>query len=226
MSNRFKVVAVNGSPHAGIGNTSIMIEMMKPVLAEEGVDLEQILLAEKRIEYCVGCGVCLEKGKCWRQDDHGEIVARILAADGVILASPVYFTHVTAQMKAFIDRSLAYGHKPRATWKPGMAISVSAGMAETATADYLANMLHVYGAFSIGTLTAIATSSRRVPRDGADRGEGEGPGPRSCTGDQRKTALSRHGQGSLLLSLHGRPGETGEGFHARRLQALAGIGFL
>jgi multimeric flavodoxin WrbA/putative sterol carrier protein len=158
MSNRFTVVAVNGSPHGGIGNTSMMIEMMKPILAQEGVDLEQILLADKHIEFCVGCGVCLEKGKCWRQDDHGEIIARILAADGVILASPVYFTHVTAQMKAFIDRSLAYGHKPRATWKPGMAISVSAGMAETATADYLANMLHVYGAFSTGALTAIATS--------------------------------------------------------------------
>ena len=157
MSNRFKVVAVNGSPHAGIGNTSIMIQMMKPVLTEGGIDLEQIFLADKRIEYCVGCAVCLEKGKCWRQDDHAEIIDKILAADGLILASPVYFKHVTAQMKTFIDRSLGYGHKPRTTWKPGMAISVSAGMAETATADYLAGLLRVYGAFSIGMLTAIAT---------------------------------------------------------------------
>ncbi len=156
MSNQLKVVAVNGSPHAGIGNTSIMIQMMKPVFASEGIDLEEICLAEKRIEYCVGCGVCMEKGRCWRQDDHGEIVAKLLAADGVVLASPVYFKHVTAQMKAFIDRSLAYGHKPRTTWKPGMAISVSAGMAETATANYLAGTLRAYGAFSVGTLTAIA----------------------------------------------------------------------
>jgi multimeric flavodoxin WrbA/putative sterol carrier protein len=157
MSNQFKIVAVNGSPHTGIGNTSMMVQMMKPALAEEGIDLEQIFLADKRIEYCVGCGVCLEKGKCWRQDDHGEIIDRILAADGLILASPVYFKHVTAQMKAFIDRSLGYGHKPRTTWKPGMVISVSAGMGETTTADYLAGLLRVYGAFSIGRLTAIAT---------------------------------------------------------------------
>jgi putative sterol carrier protein len=80
----------------------------------------------------------------------------VLDADGVILASPVYFRHVAAQMKAFIDRSLAYGHKPRTTWKPGMAISVSAGMGETSTADYLAAVLRVYGAFPVGTLTAIA----------------------------------------------------------------------
>jgi len=158
MSNQLKVVAINGSPHAGVGNTSIMIQMMKAVFTSEGIDLEEIYLAENRIEYCVGCGVCMEKGKCWRQDDHGEIVAKLLGADGVILASPVYFKHVTAQMKAFIDRSLAYGHKPRSSWKPGMAISVSAGMAETATADYLAGMLRTYGAFSVGTLTAIAVS--------------------------------------------------------------------
>jgi multimeric flavodoxin WrbA/putative sterol carrier protein len=156
MSDQLRVVAVNGSPHAGVGNTSIMIQMMKPVFAKEGIDLEEICLSEKRIEYCVGCGVCIEKGKCWRQDDHGEIVAKLLAADGVILASPVYFKHVTAQMKTFIDRSLAYGHKPRTTWKPGIAISVSAGMAETATADYLAGLLRTYGAFSVGTLTGIA----------------------------------------------------------------------
>jgi multimeric flavodoxin WrbA/putative sterol carrier protein len=158
MSNQLKVVAINGSPHAGVGNASIMTQMMKPTLAADGIELEEIFLADKRIEYCVGCGVCLEKGKCWRQDDHGGIVAKLLAADGVILASPVYFRHVTAQMKTFLDRSLAYGHKPRTTWKPGVAISVSAGMAETATVDYLAGALRVYGAFSVGTLTAIAVA--------------------------------------------------------------------
>jgi len=158
MSDRLKVVAVNGSPHGSGGSTSIMTQMMRPVLAAEGVDLEEIFLAEKRIEYCVGCGVCMEKGKCWRQDDHAEIVRKVLGADGVILASPVYFKHVTAQMKAFLDRSLAYGHKPRTSWKPGLAISVSAGMAETTTAAYLAGLLRVYGAFPVSTFTAIAVS--------------------------------------------------------------------
>ncbi len=57
-----KVVAVNGSPHVGGGSTSIMTQMMRPVLAAEGIDLEEIFLAEKHIEHCVGCGVCMEKG--------------------------------------------------------------------------------------------------------------------------------------------------------------------
>lgn len=151
------IVAINGSPHGGIGNTSMMIEMLRPTLREEGFDLEVIHLAGKNIEYCIGCAFCLEKGRCWIDDDHRKILEKLLAADGVILASPVYFLHVTGQMKAFLDRSLAFGHKPRPTWKPGLAISVSAGLGETDTANYLAFLLRTFGAFSVGTLTAMAT---------------------------------------------------------------------
>lgn len=158
MSDEPRVIAVNGSPHAGIGNTSMMIEMLREPLSKEGLDLEVINLAEQKIDYCVGCGLCLEKGNCWRQDDHAQIARRLLDADAVILASPVYIGHVTAQMKAFFDRSLSLGHKPRPTWKPGLAISVSAGMGESAVADYLAGVLRVFGAFSVGTLTAIAVA--------------------------------------------------------------------
>jgi len=150
------IVAVNGSPHAGMGNTSQMIEMLRPALAQEGFALEVIELAGKNIEYCKGCGFCMEKGRCWIPDDHRKVLEKLLDADGVILASPVYFLQVTGQMKTFLDRSLALGHKPRPTWKPGLAISVSAGLGETDTANYLAFVLRTFGAFSVGTLTAIA----------------------------------------------------------------------
>lgn len=157
MTTQYNVVAINGSPHGVVGNTGQMLGMIAASLAEEGVILEEISLNDKRIEYCTGCAVCLEKAGCWRSDDHAEIMEKLLAAGGIILASPVYFHHVTAQMKGFIDRSLGYGHKPRTTWKPGLAVSVSAGMGETETGRYLARLLHTYGAFAVGTLTAIAT---------------------------------------------------------------------
>jgi multimeric flavodoxin WrbA/putative sterol carrier protein len=157
MTNQPSIVAINGSPHAGIGNTSMMIEMLRPALTAEGFQLDVICLTDYEIDYCKGCGWCMEKGKCWIPDDHADIVKRLLAADGIILGSPVYFLHVTAQMKTFLDRSLAFGHKPRLDWKPGLAVSVSAGYGETHTAEYLAGLLRVYGAFSIGTLTAIGT---------------------------------------------------------------------
>jgi multimeric flavodoxin WrbA/putative sterol carrier protein len=153
---RVKVVVVNGSPKAAGGNTGIMTQMVSSALEAEGIMVEEIFLAEHQLEFCIGCGVCTEKGRCWRSDDHASIIEKVLSADGLILASPVYFGLVTAQMKVFLDRSLAYGHKPRTSWKPGLAISVSAGKGETATADYLAGELRVYGFFSVGTLTAIA----------------------------------------------------------------------
>lgn len=158
MESRFTIVAVNGSPHAGGGSTSMMLEMLRSPLSEKGLKLEIINLPEHEIEYCIGCAFCLEKGRCWINDDHYEIVERLLAADGIILASPVYFGLVTAQMKTFIDRSLAFGHKPQPTWKPGLAVSVSAGLGEIQVAEYLSAIMRSYGAFPVGRLTALAVS--------------------------------------------------------------------
>jgi multimeric flavodoxin WrbA/putative sterol carrier protein len=156
MSENPTIVALNGSPHAGAGNTSMMIEMLRNPLAQEGFQLDVINLTECEIDYCYGCAFCLEKGKCWIDDDHRSIVKRLLAADGIVMASPVYVFSVTAQMKAFLDRSLAYGHKPRSSWKPGLAVCVSAGLGETEVGDYLADILRIYGGFPVGTLTAIS----------------------------------------------------------------------
>ncbi|MEJ2731779.1 MAG: NAD(P)H-dependent oxidoreductase [Deltaproteobacteria bacterium] len=156
MSQNPTIVAVNGSPRAGVGNTSMMIEMLRDPLSQKGFNLEIINLCGNEINYCYGCGVCLEKGKCWIDDDHRGIAQRLLAADGIIFASPVYIFSVTAQMKAFLDRSLAYGHKPRSSWKPGMSVCVSSGSGETEVGDYLADILRIYGAFAVGTLTAIS----------------------------------------------------------------------
>lgn len=157
MSDKPVVVALNGSPHQAMGNSGQLIEMLRPVLEEEGLELEVIELAELDIGYCMGCAQCLRKGRCWQQDDHQQVMDRLLDAAAVVLASPVYFSHVTAQMKTFIDRSLGYGHRPQGSWKPGLAISVSAGMGETQVAEYLGGILRVTGAFPVGRLTAIAT---------------------------------------------------------------------
>ena len=73
----------------------------------------------------------------------------------MILASPVDFRQVTAQFKTFLDRCRTLGHRPRAAWKPGLAVSVSAGWGETEVARYLALTLRAFGAFAV-ILTAIA----------------------------------------------------------------------
>ncbi len=159
MTETYKVVAVNGSPHEGFGNTSQMLAMLREPLAAEGMELEEICLSRHHIEYCQGCALCLEKGACWIRDDHKEITKKLLEADAVILASPVYFRQVTGQFKTFLDRSLGLGHRPRGAWKPGLAVCVSAGWGETEVAQYLGMVLRVFGAFDVGRLTAMATGA-------------------------------------------------------------------
>lgn len=155
----YKVVAVNGSPHVGFGNTSQLIDAIGAGLAEHGVEMEHIYLADKQIDYCIGCALCLDKGKCWcNDDDYNEVAKKVLDADGVILGSPVYVMNCTGQMKTFLDRSLPYGHKPQSSWKPGLAVSVSAGMYDVKVADYLAMVLRIFGAYPLNRLAAIAVS--------------------------------------------------------------------
>jgi multimeric flavodoxin WrbA/putative sterol carrier protein len=156
MSPEYTVVAVNGSPHVGMGNTARMIGMLREILAGEGFELEEIFLSQHHIEPCTGCALCLEKGACWVRDDYQDVARKVFDADAVILASPVYVFNVTAQMKAFLDRSLGYGHRPREGWKPGLAVSVSAGYGETAVVEYLGRVLRIFGAFPVGLFTAIA----------------------------------------------------------------------
>jgi putative sterol carrier protein/NAD(P)H-dependent FMN reductase len=156
MEEKRKVIAINGSPHEGVSNVSQMIGMLGKTFREEGFEIEEIFLNRHRIEYCTGCAVCLEKGSCWIKDDYKKVMQKVLDADAVILGSPVYFYHVTAQMKTFLDRSLAYGHRPLRTWKPGLSVSVAAAFGEVSVAQYLGRLLPVYGAFQIGQLTALA----------------------------------------------------------------------
>ena len=118
MTEHYHVVAVNGSPHEGFGNTSQMLAMLGENLSREGLELEEIFLSQYQIGFCTGCATCLESGSCWVRDDYSSVVRTVLEADAVILASPVYIFNVTAQMKTFLDRSLGYGHRPRETGSP------------------------------------------------------------------------------------------------------------
>jgi multimeric flavodoxin WrbA len=155
MSDTYQVVALNGSPHEGMGNTSQLLAMLKESLAQEGLALREIFLSQHYLEYCTGCAMCLDKGDCWIRDDYKGLMKQVLEADAFILASPVYFLAVTAQLKTFIDRSLGYGHRPRGTWKPGLVVCCSAGYGATQVAQYMSQILRAFGAFSVGELTAI-----------------------------------------------------------------------
>jgi len=136
-----------------------MLAMLREPLDAAGLELEEIFLSRLHIEYCAGCGMCLEKGACWVRDDYKGLSKKLLEADAVILASPVYVRQVTGQFKTFLDRSLGLGHRPRGAWKPGLAVCVSAGWGETEVAQYLDLTLRIFGAFAVGHFTAIAVGA-------------------------------------------------------------------
>lgn len=102
-----KVVAFSGSARKD-GNTAILVRKVLAVLETEGIETELVQLAGHAVHGCKACYVCQKKQnrQCSTTDDViNECIAKMLTADGIILASPTYFTDVSTEMKALIDRS-------------------------------------------------------------------------------------------------------------------------
>ncbi len=102
-----KVLILSGSPRKG-GNSDTLCDEFMRGAKEAGNDVEKIRISEKRIGYCRGCYHCRgSDGRCIIDDDMGEIMQRIIDADVIVLASPVYFYSIDGQLKTVIDRTVA-----------------------------------------------------------------------------------------------------------------------
>lgn len=102
------VLILSGSPRKG-GNSDTLCAELARGARDAGHAVELIRVAEHKIHYCTGCGLCSFHGKpCPQRDDAAAIQAKMLAADVIIMASPVYFYSVCAQLKTLIDRSCPY----------------------------------------------------------------------------------------------------------------------
>ena len=102
-----KIVAFNGSPRPG-GNTEILLnEALKP-LREGGHDLQVYPLATMTIKPCQDCGGCTATGVCIHRDEMAGVFDAIRSAERIVLATPIFFSSVSAQVKAMIDRCQAF----------------------------------------------------------------------------------------------------------------------
>jgi multimeric flavodoxin WrbA len=102
-----KVVAFNGSPNKE-GNTRILINLVLAELTKEGIETEVVQIGGKKIKGCIACFKCMQNRdrRCAVDNDIlNECVGKMVEADGILLGSPTYFTDVTAEMKALIDRA-------------------------------------------------------------------------------------------------------------------------
>lgn len=102
-----RVVAFNGSPRRD-GNTALLLGYVLRELRDEGIETELVQLAGETLAGCRDCGTCarLRDGHChgYRDDRLNDYIDKMLAAEGVIIGSPVYFADVTAATKALIER--------------------------------------------------------------------------------------------------------------------------
>jgi multimeric flavodoxin WrbA len=101
-----KILGISCSPRKD-GNTVAMINETLKAAAADGAEVELFSVAGKNIEGCEGCWSCTKTGKCKIKDDVTILFEKMLAADGIIFGSPVYFYGMTAQAKAIIDRTIS-----------------------------------------------------------------------------------------------------------------------
>ncbi|MEI6845858.1 MAG: flavodoxin family protein [Candidatus Firestonebacteria bacterium] len=127
------ILGINGSPRQG-GNSEILLEHALQGCKTAGAKIKKINLGELKYAPCLSCAETRKDGVCKIKDDMSLVYAAFEKADGIIIASPVYFGSVSAQLKMFIDRfqcywAAKYVHKTvkPGVMKPGAFISVQAG---------------------------------------------------------------------------------------------------
>jgi multimeric flavodoxin WrbA len=105
VNGKMMVVGISGSPKKG-GNTEFLLGEALAVAKERGFETERLLCAEVFVDFCNDCGDCSKGKPCPKEDGMPGVLEALERADGIIVASPVYFGNVTGQLKAILDRTI------------------------------------------------------------------------------------------------------------------------
>lgn len=138
-----KVLILNGSPHIN-GNTSIAVKELVNTFEAEGIEAEVCQIGNKDIRGCIACGKCGELGRCVFNDAVNEIAEKFREADGLIVASPVYYASANATLVACLDR-LFYSTGFNKTMKVGASVVVARRGGCSATFDELNKYFTISG---------------------------------------------------------------------------------
>lgn len=130
-----KVLILNGSAKPN-GNTAIATREMTKIFEAENIEVEEIFVGQMDIRGCVGCYKCFKPGKCVFDDIVNEIAPKFEAADGVVLASPVYYASANATLVALLDRLYCSNHSDK-RMKVGASIACARRGGTTNTFDQL-----------------------------------------------------------------------------------------
>lgn len=105
-----KVLIVASSPRKG-GNSDTLAAQFGKGARQAGAQVETIFVRELHMNFCHGCLACIKTGSCVQKDDMASVLPKLMDADVIVFASPVYYYSLSGQMKTFIDRcNPLYGH--------------------------------------------------------------------------------------------------------------------
>lgn len=130
-----KVLMINGSPRAD-GNTGIALKEMEQVFSQEGIEVETVQVGNQAVRGCMACGYCGKNGKCVFDDVVNELAPKFEEADGLVVASPVYYASANATLIAVLDRLFYSTHFDK-TMKVGASVACARRGGCSATFDEL-----------------------------------------------------------------------------------------
>ena len=138
-----KVLILNGSPHAN-GNTSIAVNELVKTFESEGIETEVCHVGNKAVRGCIACRKCAELGRCVFDDVVNELAPKFEAADGLIVASPVFYASANATLIACLDRLFFSTHFDK-TMKVGASVVVARRGGCSSTFDELNKYFTITG---------------------------------------------------------------------------------
>ena len=138
-----KVLMLNGSPHTN-GNTAVALREMEAIFKENDIDVETVVLGNRDIRGCVACGSCAKTGKCVFDDGVNELAPKFQEADGLVIASPVYYASANATLIACLDR-LFHSTSFDKTMKVGASVACARRGGCSATFDELNKYFTISG---------------------------------------------------------------------------------
>lgn len=164
-----KVLMLNGSPRAN-GNTSLALREIASVLEKEGVETEIVQVGHLAVRGCVACLSCRKTGECVVDDIVNELAEKLKEADGMVVASPVYYAAANSTLTAVLDR-LFYSSSFDKRMKVGASVAVARRGGTTATFDQLNKYFAISG-MPIATSQYWNIAHGTAPGDIAEDGEG------------------------------------------------------
>lgn len=138
-----KVLLINGSPRKK-GNTSIALSEMEKVFAEENIEFTRVDIGSEAIRGCIDCQRCFTLGKCVFEDSVNKTAALFEEADGLVVASPVYYGQANGSLVSFLQRLFRVSRFDK-TMKVGCAVGVARRGGLTATYDELNKFFGISG---------------------------------------------------------------------------------